>query len=251
MNPLANHASRFESEAWAGATSRTCGGPTFVSRAVGCYTEDRDPARGPEKAKGFEPVSLAPMPVTQPLRETTEVDLLLQVARQDRDAFSELYDRLSGVLFTTALRILKDPKDAEDVLQDVFLQIWRRAGEFDPHLGKPVSWAITLTRNRAIDRLRSSQRRFQLVQDVQEESSGLEEPAQSLSQSVEVNENSALVRSALGSLPQEQRQAIEMAFFGGLTQTEVAQALQQPLGTIKARIRRGMLKLRETLGDNS
>jgi RNA polymerase sigma-70 factor (ECF subfamily) len=172
---------------------------------------------------------------------------MLRTAQQDRLAFSELYDRLAGVLFATALRILNDHKEAEDVLQEVFLQMWDRASEFDPLLGKPLSWAITLTRNKAIDRLRSAQRRSRLLAEVLDQGARGSGPQAGGWETVASNESSTLIHSALTALPPEQRQAIELAFFSGLTQMEIAETLRQPVGTIKARIRRGMLKLRDTL----
>ena len=175
--------------------------------------------------------------------QTNEMDLLRRVARGDRDAFAQLYDQFSGVLYATTLKILQDAKEAEDVLQEVFLQIWDKAGNYDSDLGKPLTWIITLARHRAIDRLRSTQRRYKLVEDATPE---LAENAQRELESADADQNK-IVRQAVKALPPEQRQAIELAFFGGLTQDEISANLQQPLGTIKARIRRGMLKLRASL----
>ncbi len=159
---------------------------------------------------------------------------------------AELYDQIGGLLFATALRILGDAHDAEEVIQDVFMQIWEKATTFDAALGSPVHWTLSITRNRSIDRLRARQRRFRLMDELEETTSAEAQsspPAQTLFGGEEI----AAVRSAVKSLPLEQRQAIEMAFFGGLTHPEIAGELNQPLGTIKARIRRGMLKLRESL----
>ena len=125
------------------------------------------------------------------------------------------------------------------------MQIWDKAATFDPEMGAPFHWALSITRNRCIDRLRSRQRRARLMSELEQasESSTSEESRQSLMGEDEL----AAVRSAVGGLPLEQRQAIEMAFFGGLTHQQIAEALNVPLGTIKARIRRGMLKLRDAL----
>ena len=172
-----------------------------------------------------------------------------RIAQRDREAFALFYDRLSGVLYATALRILRQPEDAQDVLQDVFLQIWEKAPAYDPTLGRPFSWAMTLTRNRAIDRLRFLRRRFAFVED---EAAVALEKLDLSSESSDAQwsqEQTATIRSAVAALPLEQRQAIEMAFLGGLTQTEISEALKQPLGTVKARIRRGMIKLRDGLKD--
>ena len=174
-----------------------------------------------------------------------DVELLRQIARQDRSAFGRFYDRYANVFFSLALRVLNDHTDAADVVQDVFVQIWNKAATYNPQLGKPFHWASTLTRNKAIDRLRSRRRQFEFIQDLSEDAP---EPAfQPSGEEVLSQETAAVIRKALECLPYEQRQAIEMAFLSGLTQDEISKHLQQPLGTIKARIRRGMLKLREAL----
>ena len=157
---------------------------------------------------------------------------------------AELYDHLGGLLFSTALRILGDANDAEEVIQDVFMQIWEKAPTFDAALGVPVHWLLSITRNRSIDRLRARQRRFRLMNEFEET---IPPDPQPPAQSVFGGDEIAMVRSAVGGLPLEQRQAIEMAFLDGMTHPEIAAVLNQPLGTIKARIRRGMLKLREDL----
>lgn len=173
-----------------------------------------------------------------------DAGLLRRISNGDQAAFAQFYDLYSNLLFSFAVKILNDPKEAEDVLQEVFLQIWDKAGTFDATLGKPSSWAITLVRNKAIDRIRASQRRVRLV----EEAAAAPAPeAPTANESVHSLEKAALVRSAMAALPAEQRSAIELAFFTGLTQIEISDSLREPLGTIKARIRRGMLKLRDKL----
>lgn len=174
-----------------------------------------------------------------------EISLIQKVGQGDRASFQQLYDRFSGVLFTTAYRVLNDQEAAEDVLQDVFIQIWDKAPTYDPKRGKPLSWAVTLTRNKAIDRLRSAQRRYRLQEELEQESH--DERPYSLEE-VDSAEKGQIVRDAVMRLSKEQRQAIEMAFFSGLTQTEIAEELQEPLGTVKARIRRGMMRLKELIG---
>jgi RNA polymerase sigma-70 factor (ECF subfamily) len=146
-----------------------------------------------------------------------------------------------------AVKILRDQKEAEDVLQDVFVQIWEKARSFDSRLGKPSSWAVTFVRNKSIDRIRASQRRSRLVEDATAEIAPLQADAPTANDAVCGKEKAEVIRSAVINLPTEQRQAIEMAFFSGLTQNEISERLREPLGTIKARIRRGMLKLREKL----
>ena len=178
-----------------------------------------------------------------------EIELLRRVAKGDRSAFEELYDRFSGVLFSTAYRILNNQEATEDVIQDVFIQIWEKAPLYNPALGKPMTWAITLTRNKAIDRLRSTQRRGRLQDEMQCEAETFEQfDERSSFDAASGVETGKLVRDAVQKLSKDQREAIELAFFSSLTQTEIAERLNEPLGTVKARIRRGMLRLKEILG---
>jgi RNA polymerase sigma-70 factor (ECF subfamily) len=178
-----------------------------------------------------------------------EIELLKRVGQGDTKSFEELYDRLSGVLFSTAYRVLNNEAATEDVLQDVFVQIWEKAPLYNPALGKPLTWAMTLTRNKAIDRLRSTQRRNRLQENAQSESEIFEQfDDRSSFEAVASAESSNMVRRAVAKLSKDQRQVIELAFFSSMTQTEIATRLKLPLGTIKARIRRGMLKLRDLVG---
>ncbi len=178
-----------------------------------------------------------------------EIALMRQIAQGDQQAFGLLYDRFSGILFSTAYRVLNNQEAADDVLQDAFTQIWEKAPQYDPARGKPLTWAVTLTRNRAIDRLRSIQRRSRLQDDLQRESEVFEHfDDRSSLDAVTSAETSKRVRDAVKELPPDMREAIELAFFGSLKQSEIAERLNKPLGTIKARIRRGMMKLRDVLG---
>jgi len=195
---------------------------------------------GPERLVGVNHVS-------NQTSQDRAVELLERVASQDRAAFADLYDLFAPLLFSVALRILNDQKEAEDVIQEVFAQIWEKAAKFDQKLGQPASWATTLTRNRAIDRIRASQRRQRLVEEAIEASAVVENSSPTANESLHGREKAQLIRSAVAGLPAEQRRAIELAFFTGLTQDEISQRLREPLGTIKARIRRGMLRLRDQL----
>jgi len=178
-----------------------------------------------------------------------EIELLKRVAQGDRVSFETLYDRFSGVLFSTAYRVLNNQEAAEDVLQDVFVQIWEKAPLYDSTRGKPMTWAATLTRNKAIDRLRSTVRRNRLQDDVEREAETFEQfDDRSSFEAMAAGETNQIVRDAIQTLSKDQREAIELAFFSSLTQTEIAERLNEPLGTIKARIRRGMMKLRDLLG---
>jgi RNA polymerase sigma-70 factor (ECF subfamily) len=168
------------------------------------------------------------------------------MAAQDRQALADFYDQTSTILFSLAVRILGDVHEAEEVIQDVFVQIWDKAAAFDPAIAAPLHWALSITRNRCIDRLRARQRRSRLVDEL--EKASVVQVADNPPLASTADELAA-VRSAVAGLPSEQRQAIEMAFFGGMTHLEIAEALKEPLGTIKARIRRGMLKLQDALHD--
>jgi RNA polymerase sigma-70 factor (ECF subfamily) len=176
-----------------------------------------------------------------------DIELLRQIAAGDRLAFAEFYDRNSVLMFSVASRILSDPGDAEDVLQEAFVQIWEKAKNFDPKLGKPSSWAAILVRNKAIDRIRASQRRTRLAAEAGTEMAIAAEHDNSANEAIHGHDKAKLIQSAIFELPAEQRQAIELAYFSGLTQNEISEKLQEPLGTIKARVRRGLLKLRDQL----
>jgi RNA polymerase sigma-70 factor (ECF subfamily) len=186
----------------------------------------------------------------QPLTEKLSVELLARVGRRDRTAFGELYDLTSNILFSVAFRILKNQTTAEDLLQEVYLQVWEKASSYDPTRGQPITWLLTMTRNRAIDRIRSRNRQERLVQSVTDEPCWLTDERGAVEDAWLTSERADAVRSSLAKIPAEQRQAIELAFFRGLTQAEIADALDTPLGTIKARIRRGMLQLREILNEH-
>ena len=178
-----------------------------------------------------------------------EIELLKRIAQGDRQSFEQFYDRFSRVLFTVAYRLLGNQEAAEDVLQEVFVQIWDKAPRYDPSRGKPLTWAITLTRYRAIDLLRSLRRRGQLYEDAKQEAQAEEQfDDRSSFLAVAAGERHAFVREAIEKLPPDQREAIELAFFSSLTHAEIAERLNQPLGTIKARIRRGLIRLRGLIG---
>jgi RNA polymerase sigma-70 factor (ECF subfamily) len=178
--------------------------------------------------------------------------MLVLIARGDQGAFASLYDRLSGPLFSLAVQMLGDASEAQDALQDVFLQIWRRAPSYDPEQSSVFSWAILMTRSRVIDRLRARGRRLRVFSFSTDDENVNARPvdasaAESAADSADRNEEALRVRSILKNLPADQREAIELAFFSDLTHHEIAAQLSQPLGTIKARIRRGLLKLRERI----
>jgi RNA polymerase sigma-70 factor (ECF subfamily) len=176
--------------------------------------------------------------------QSTDIQLLKAVARGDEQALATLYDQYRIILFGLLVRILNSREEAEDVLQEVFMQVWRRAADFDETRGKPFTWLVTLARSRAIDRLRSLGARERVAvaatRDVQEETSDAASDAFR-------SEQRQLVTSALAQLPEEQKRPLVLAYFDGLTQSEIAEKLGAPLGTIKTRMRSGMIKLREVL----
>jgi len=177
-----------------------------------------------------------------------DVELLRRIASGDREAFAEFYDRHAALMYSVASKILGNNNEAQDVLQDVCLQIWEKAGRFDPALGRAASWAAILARNRAVARMRASQRRTRLADEAGREHSTIAGPATaSVNDTVYGGDRAAEIKTVIQQLPEEQRLAIELAYFSGLTQDEISQKLNTPLGTIKARIRRGLLKLRDQL----
>jgi RNA polymerase sigma-70 factor (ECF subfamily) len=181
---------------------------------------------------------------------TTEIQsavhLIQRIAKQDRDAFSELYDRCSSLVFSLGLRMLRVRSDAEDLLQEVFVQIWRQAVNYTEDRGSPEAWIVNIARSRAIDKLRLIRRMeksFVLTGDPARVKS-----AANVESSAAASEVRMTMNSALATLPEAQRQVLELAYFDGLTQTEIAVRLAEPLGTVKTRIRSGIQRLREILG---
>lgn len=175
-----------------------------------------------------------------------DTELLHAIARGDEAALATLYDRYHSILLGLLLRILHSRVEAEDVLQEVFLQIWQRAANFDETRGRGFTWMVTLARSRAIDRLRSLQSR-QRADDT-----ALRDTPESVgdaSDDAYHAEQREIVSAALAEIPEEQRRALLLAYFEGLTQSEIAARLGQPLGTVKTRMRSGMSKLRDLLGE--
>jgi RNA polymerase sigma-70 factor (ECF subfamily) len=171
---------------------------------------------------------------------------LARMARGEGDALAELYDRHARPIYSLALRILGDAAEAEDIVQEVFSQAWKQAGRYSASRGAVAAWLLTLARSRAIDRLRAKRARPGEVSGERAADQLVDSgpPADSL---VLSSEQVARVRAALDELPLLQRAAIELAYYEGLTHAEIADRLEQPLGTVKTRIRLAMLKLRDVL----
>ncbi len=178
-------------------------------------------------------------------------DLMDRLTGRDLRAFEALYDRYGDLVYSVSLRVVGDTYVAEDVTQDVFVRVWRRPEQYDLRRGKFVTWLLSVARNRSIDHRRSQARRMrhEAAPSIEEEEDVLpseasrDDPA---AQTV-LSDECAAVRAALDVLPPEQKLAIQLAYFGGLTQQEIANKLGQPLGTVKTRIRLGMQKMRGAL----
>jgi RNA polymerase sigma-70 factor, ECF subfamily len=200
------------------------------------------------------PVALFParerrpaMSVAKDSDRQLEAELLGRIAAGEEAAFANLYDRFSPGLFSLVMKMVRDEKEAEDVLQEGFSHIWRRASTYDAARSSAFTWAVMIFRNKAIDHLRVRQRQQRTTDRVTEEFAHGVDGTEITAEEVGQREESARVRSALGKIPDDQKAAIELAFFGGLTHEQISEKLGTPLGTIKARIRRGLLKLRDCL----
>ena len=176
--------------------------------------------------------------------QRADFQLMARVADGEEDAFSDLYHRFSPSLFGMALRILNDAKEAEDALQEGFISMWRRASSFDAERSSPFAWAVMIVRHKAIDKLRIRHRSEKLSERLQEEIGEAEPDKQEPATDLVFSDRRKHLQSALQRIPSEQRQAVELAFFRGMTHEEISQQLEVPLGTIKARIRRGLIRLR-------
>jgi RNA polymerase sigma-70 factor (ECF subfamily) len=188
----------------------------------------------------------------KPSQHTTlmiDPNLLARVLKGDQQAFSQLYDHSSTLLFTLALRILGNREEAVELLQDVYWEVWRKVSRYDVGRGTPVAWLITLTKSRAIDRLRArASRGYQATNSLEARAAAeVADPGPSPYETQGDQELRAAIEAAVAGLPQAQQQAIELAFYEGLSHAEIASRLNQPLGTVKTRIKLGMSRLRDSL----
>lgn len=204
----------------------------FTARA----SDMTDPQQGPRPLPSGEPWS--------------DVDLVRAMAHGDERAATLLYDRTSAVLYGLALRVTGQQADAEEVVLDAFAQAWRDAARFDPARASVIAWLTMMVRSRALDLIRGRQRRARVTESAGQEPGdavAMSQPPLEVDVAIEHAERAHAVTSALDTLPTPQREAIELAFFEGLTHPEVADRLREPLGTVKTRIRLGMQKLRDAL----
>ena len=174
------------------------------------------------------------------------VQLVLQITQGDRGAFERFYDRYAPLVFSFAMRLVRERSAAEDLLQEVFLQVWREAGSYSPERGTPEAWIITITRSRGIDKLRSIRRRERSF--VPMEGSAGKEYDGKVESGAAASDTRIMVNSAMAQLAESQRKVMELAYFDGLTQSEIAERMKEPLGTIKTRMRAALTRLRELLG---
>ena len=177
--------------------------------------------------------------------ESRQAELIRGVAEGDEQALASLYDATSRTVYGLLLRILSDPSSAEEVLLDVYTQVWRQARSYSAERGKPLAWLTTIARSRAIDRVRRGRQEQQhtLPLDEAVRAAG----GESVEEGVRAGEVRAVVRKALDSLAPEQREVIELAYYGGMSHSEIAAARGLPLGTVKTRTRLGLMRLREML----
>jgi RNA polymerase sigma factor (sigma-70 family) len=173
--------------------------------------------------------------------------LLALAAREDEEALAQLYDRYGRVAYGLAVRIVRDPALAEDAVQEAFLAVWRTAASFRAERAKPSTWILTFVHRRAVDVVRREERRraAPLVEGAEEP----DERALPADEEIELTDRRRLVQEALRQLPDEQREALELAYYGGLTQSELAERLSVPLGTIKSRMFTGLRRLRDLLAE--
>lgn len=183
---------------------------------------------------------------SQPDAPVTLADLLSRVARGDTAAFETLYDQMANVVFGVICRVLRDPAQSEEVAQEVLVEVWRTATRFDPDKGGASTWILTMAHRRAIDRVRSAQ----AAHDREERVAHRDHvPAfDEVAEQVETRLEQEQVRRCLGDLTDLQRESVTLAYYGGYTYREVGELLEVPLGTVKTRLRDGLIRLRDCMG---
>ena len=181
-----------------------------------------------------------------PLSVQSAEDLLLRVSRGDQQAFSEFYDLLAPRILGLIRRLLVDHAQSEEVAQEVFLEIWQSASRFDPNKGGAKGWVMTMAHRRAIDRIRSTQ--ASRNRDTRIGIRDYEPAYDDVAHTVEVRVEHEKVEAAMGALSDAQRQAVQLAYYGGFSHSQIAEKIEVPIGTVKTRLRDGMIRLRNELG---
>ena len=184
------------------------------------------------------------------MQQVRDSALVERIMAGDEGALEALYDRYAGMLFAMLLRILRDPGAAEEVMQDLFLQLWRGAARFDASRGSMAAWLLVIGRNRALSRLRGKERR-EILADSEEFSIEAMPSAGNLEDEAARAQLMRRLQGAMAALPPEQREAVELAYFEGMTQTEIAERTKCPLGTVKSRVRAAMQTLKQLFDDES
>lgn len=187
-----------------------------------------------------------PAPRPADPRDTGLDERLRAVALGDEEAFAEVYDTLSGPVFGLVREVVRDPAQSEEVMQDVMIELWRTAARFDPAKGSARTWALTLAHRRAVDRVRSEQSQHRREQRAAALNPDV--PYDTVAEQVETRLERRQVRRCMGTLTQLQRESVTLAYYGGLTYREVSERLSLPLGTVKTRLRDGLIRLRDCLG---
>ncbi|WP_104091748.1 ECF RNA polymerase sigma factor SigK [Arthrobacter sp. GMC3] len=182
----------------------------------------------------------------KPLEPPTHEDLIRLVALGDEAAFEELYDAVAPRVFGLVRRVVRDPSQSQEVTQEVFVDIWQQAARFDADRGRAMSWILVIAHRRAVDRVRASQ--ASTDRDMRQGIKEYQESYDDVADTVETAMESARVHKAMETLTEPQREAISLAYYGGYTHQEVAELLKIPVGTVKTRIRDGMIRLRDRLG---
>lgn len=193
-----------------------------------------------------QPRSVVSLDTGDPGAKASADELLLQVARGDETAFGQLYDAVSGAVFGLVRRVLRDQAQSEEVFQEVMLEVWRTASRFDPERGKAMTWILTMTHRRAVDRVRSAQAAAD--RDERVAVLGATTPFDEVVEQVTERLEQRKVRRCLGFLTELQRESVQLAYYQGYSYPEVASLLDVPLGTVKTRMRDGLIRLRDCLG---
>jgi len=210
-------------------------------------TDPTSPGPSSTDGPGGAALSAVPAPLTTPTAHTAHLGSLLQrSAKGDEAAFGELYDATAARVHGLALRVVRDPAQAEEVTQEAYLETWRTASRYDPDRGSAISWLMTIVHRKAVDRVRSAEASSKRDATYHHRNQPVEHD--STAEAAHSSLEAQRVRNALAALTTVQREAVELAYLGGYTHTEVAGLLQLPIGTAKTRIRDGLIRLRDAMG---